>query len=43
MTFTGATVEKTVALVIGAIGLADKDDFDVAGVDSDGAFEDFCD
>lgn len=43
VTFTGAAVEKTVPLVTGAIGLVDNDDFEVAGVDSDGAFEDFCD
>ncbi len=43
LTLTGATVEETVALVIGAMGLVEEDDFDVAGVESDGALEDHCD
>jgi hypothetical protein len=43
-TFTGATVDDTVALVIGAIvGLIEDDDLDVAGVETEGALEDFCD
>jgi hypothetical protein len=43
LTCTGATVEETVALVNGGIGRVDDEDLDVAGVESDGALEDFCD
>ena len=43
-TFTGAMVDNTVALVIGAmVGRMEDDDFDVAGVETEGALEDFCD
>jgi hypothetical protein len=43
LTFTGATFEETVALVKGGIGREEDEDLDVAGVESDGAVEDFCD
>lgn len=43
LTCTGAMVEETVALVKGGIGLVEDEDFDVAGVENDGALEDFCD
>lgn len=43
VTCTGATVEETVALVSGGMGLVEDEDFDVAGVEIDAALEDFCD
>jgi hypothetical protein len=36
-------VDEIVAFVNGGIGLEDKDDFEVAAVEREGALEDFCD
>jgi hypothetical protein len=43
LTCTGAIVEEAVALVNGGIGRVEDDDLDVAGVEIDGALDDFCD
>jgi hypothetical protein len=43
LTVTGATVDETVAFVIGGIGLVEVDDFDMAVVDSEGVLEDLWD